>query len=1510
MPQVPNYEEKELSACFHYLNLMECKERIDSAIRSHMITWEYSNQTQLISLAINLSDLQELTDALDKMSKLKNLPRKFSTFVVNISSYLVYGRKLMYEIQSEYLRNQCRVTAENFLHILSGEQPFLKSDLIDFKNIENIQKKILEFESVLTCHEERVGRERNCCTLGQLGEELFLRFENLSEIFVMICELKKRKIIESFGEVLSSSHCVSGNIGNLHVSKSDIELTHQLFLTTEHDFQSFHSFIELKTSSYHSVVPHSFSSSLSKDNFFQNYLQLAHEFQEIARFITQIRLNVLNTNWEKLESIFCGSPSESIVPNDQSSYSLLKKYLPHYKELQLIESEINHRNLIQEMISSIENLEITLIPNTQNLNPTPSLIIFHRLEKVLESASKFGCHNQHSQNLKSLCEIILGMLKLIKINETHQISLSSMLDIQNKVIDQLGVSSCSKLNIVLAYVRSHQIIHTIYVAVTTTKDSKSLYYTLSKAIEACGGSIEPTLQPWIDITHDLRYMRTLYLNKDWHVILQHSQEMLQTLQQQLIHICYSDEQKKLYEQINYERLSINTKALEEYIKIQLQIMSNVGGIGARGISSYCIPQESISMLKNVINQIDNLLLKDEKVESDEIFLNKKKLIALLNLRESVYDEVNIIGETMPHRLSARKIDRYSFTEDQIPSHSSEGLPMLESTSTTRIFSARRRTMKTLEDTQHQFTGKHESQQSIQNFNISIQKEFQFTSTVSKLTNLVENLEETALLPVVGWKSSANQVQFFLENSEKQKNSLQNLIQAFPDRLSDIPLIKVITNLHELLITAQTNEDYSILDNLLNNFSLQIQVADIPPRILISLKEQVAVFQRGHLLDQLTSLALEGCRLLEVLCFKREMLDEYLTKFTYLANSAGEQSVPQETMSCIRCIQCCRDLCWASELQMGVEFQRFKKQLDKEAEDVPSWFHDKLIRWIKHLPPPLHMPTSRGSISQVGKRPIFRNVVQHHHTTGPPPTRKPPRVSSLEQEQSIDIHFSLKNLSQCLSVMVTKKHTPEFPYYQKPFLDWSNRVLLLNTLWRGLFCLTEDWVTPYVTMSNSISNSKITKKEFKDIQSTVAFSVNPSASPMFHTDIHALSILCRLLNETIPKETHPNFQRIVKDMATSFDNVLATLQPYALNNFQILKKTSSLQKQSQFIFQKLKEFQEDLFLISPSHTSQKSDRHISHEHVANIVNCYEFAKKCIEVLHSIRHTIQVFYLSTIMFRTVFKIPSQSTSSNSYYYLKSCVLSENQVKFSVHDPMSDWNVQVKGSVRMIYTLCCQWSDGSSQKNGLSELIHALQQSTNSSSKLIYRLKNKYTDNQQNERLYCLNLRVRQDRATITIFDPILSEHVIIESTTEFHYILRSNTRALKMICLGAEILQQHWKTHFDPILISSIREILGPQNTGNANADLSTVLTSARENIKNSIRVLEQKCSLLLLTQIGFCLKNYSPWELSWIDNISIDDGVRVSRKSSFTRFHFDLFVLVLKEHFACDPSTRFTRARII
>jgi hypothetical protein len=334
-------------------------------------------------------------------------------------------------------------------------------------------------------------------------------------------------------------------------------------------------------------------------------------------------------------------------------------------------------------------------------------------------------------------------------------------------------------------------------------------------------------------------------------------------------------------------------------------------------------------------------------------------------------------------------------------------------------------------------------------------------------------------------------------------------------------------------------------------------------------------------------------------------------------------------------------------------------------------------------------------------------------------------------------------------------------------------------------------------------------------------------------------------------------------------VLEILKPYTQHGRHTSSSSSSsFTNQKNFlIFQKLQEYQKSQQIVNL--LSSHDQKHF--EHLEIIFQNILFTQKCIQILQIINSHIQKFYLSTISYRTVFQIKYQPEYS-SYYYLRASVTSSISVNFSIIDPITNWFIQIIGNIHIMKNLCCQWND--SQKNGLSELIHAFQQSKNSLSKFIYRIKGSETSTSSG-RIYCLSIRILPKHKTLlTIFDPILNDSLTFESTTEFHYIFRSNTRAMKMVCVGADIIQNYWETHFDSILISSIQEILGPHNTGNANTNLSTVLCSAKDNIRDSLRVLEQKCSLLLLTQIGFCFMNYSPWDLHWIDKLTIEDGIKV------------------------------------
>jgi hypothetical protein len=79
---------------------------------------------------------------------------------------------------------------------------------------------------------------------------------------------------------------------------------------------------------------------------------------------------------------------------------------------------------------------------------------------------------------------------------------------------------------------------------------------------------------------------------------------------------------------------------------------------------------------------------------------------------------------------------------------------------------------------------------------------------------------------------------------------------------------VISELHSLLATAQSSQEYSVLEKSIKAFLSLISISTLSPLIMNSLQEQVSVFQRGHLLDQLSVLASEGCRLFDSMNYNR------------------------------------------------------------------------------------------------------------------------------------------------------------------------------------------------------------------------------------------------------------------------------------------------------------------------------------------------------------------------------------------------------------------------------------------------------------------------------------------------------------------------------------------------------------------------------------------------------------------------------------------------------------------
>jgi hypothetical protein len=184
-------------------------------------------------------------------------------------------------------------------------------------------------------------------------------------------------------------------------------------------------------------------------------------------------------------------------------------------------------------------------------------------------------------------------------------------------------------------------------------------------------------------------------------------------------------------------------------------------------------------------------------------------------------------------------------------------------------------------------------------------------------------------------------------------------------------------------------------------------------------------------------------------------------------------------------------------------------------------------------------------------------------------------------------------------------------------------------------------------------------------------------------------------------------------------------------------------------------------------------------------------------------------------------------------------------------------------------CGWHDktGSGGRSVISELLSAFHSVSSSSSRFCHKSK-------VNDRYYMFSIREENVHSIISIFDPERNTSISITALTDFSYKLRSNVSALRMLCVAADRVKSFWDNHLDPATAGDVQDILGRSNTGTANSPLSAVLVAARENIADSIRVLEQKCILLMLTQTGYCLPNYSPWSIDWIDRRTINEACQV------------------------------------
>ena len=722
LAQVPMYLP-ELDVCALLLAIVKCETQLRSALESNAIHWKIVDG--VLSILCPREGSLQLEIALNNIDKLRRCPKKLQQVAHTVRASVLRARTLVHEMNCEDDANGKVDSISRPTSPVPGHSKY-RSSYPELRSIEALLQVISDLRGI------DLRDLSTACT---------------TEVETALLHLGRRQMSFSYHFVLSN-RCINGTVGNIVVRAEDIEYSKLIYQKVNVDVDMCRSRI------YSDVfIP----AGKEKEAFVSAFFVHLYELKALCELTLTVREYARDENWADINELWASQDHK------------IDEFVENSIELRLVQHEIEHLNLIRDMKLSIEQLEITLIANSANLNPSPSVVHYEKLTAVLDLAVVVGCHNELSVKLKSVCIVVKTALSLIKEGRTHEISLS---EVQSSLhaTKELGLDS-SKLFIVLSYIRSHQIVHKLYVTVAATTDSRSLYIALLKANAACEDKVGDDLRCWIDITEDLRMLRVWRNNEEWTEVLEHSKNM----QLAIAAIpCFSEEQQAFCMLLEEQRSSIRREAIAVKSSTHLQLTALTAKIGPLGTTSYCTPELGVKMLKKVVDNLDSTPLNDREVDS-KTTENVQKMRALLNLRESVLDEVSVCS-----RLPARRQSRKLRDTDMTGEGGEEGTLKvnLSSASIGRIHSARERTFSVL-DTAVRSSDSTE-----------MTSECMFVSDTANLINMLERLEQAALQPVVRWDDESNQVEFQDGNSKVQLDAISALRNAFPEKSEGIHLVQV------------------------------------------------------------------------------------------------------------------------------------------------------------------------------------------------------------------------------------------------------------------------------------------------------------------------------------------------------------------------------------------------------------------------------------------------------------------------------------------------------------------------------------------------------------------------------------------------------------------------------------------------------------------------------------------------------------------------------------------------
>ena len=1450
---VPKYST-ELDSCVELLHIYDKEEVLVNNLKKVQIGWTvYRNESlQYSSIQITCTtnakaDISLLETACEDVKQLRRCPQAISQQAKVTQQYLVDARKLSLEIHQE----DCETGGPTLLPCLVGATTAGRSTRHELATANNLKECIESFEKALPT----------------LRTVLFS--ENMTEIDSLLLDLQRRHLAYQFHDVVTTKRSVQGKVGHLSVDNESCSTSVKLFADVSSVLNSFRSLVKSNDAAVLTELElqklHPSDKSRGFHNLFLNHLD---PLISVAERIISLREAVFKDDWKDVQVVLDEIQEQKVSLSSQKttgnrSYfnTVFLSMMTANEEIFLVQTENDHNKLIISLRDAVDNLEVDFIDPTAPIltfNPDPSTIRWSRLDLIRSKASTIGCHSNESMTLLKMVNSLIAMLTLLCEGKRDEICHDDMLRTYETITTHLQLTG-SQLYAILHYIKMSQVIKTFYETAinTSNHETKALYTVMqdfnsrkktTKANSKVSAELRQDLKPWIRHMEDLRQLRLLRRNEDWLGVVERvdSAGGLDSVTSGGDHSAQGPDalQVTFLKYLKAQRDEAYQEAKAHEVAAQFDIASSTGMVGSKGVASLFIPELGIGMLRDMIQK--STAGSKHYTSLPEAQQQQQQLASLLVMRECALRESNTCESE-----KAKDSEYPTLGKQQSPS----------------TLAARAKTNDAIIKSASFF-----------------EDECKFVSETSSLLQLVENTEFAILKPVVSWErasmdalyesspdkdnarvrlnsfdhttnfSDEGQVEINVENVVFQKKAVLQIQTAFPDKYEEIPLVTITNSLHEILATAEVVADYGALEDKLRSFNILVEVLDLPPHVKMCLESQVLVFQKGHMLDQLTSLVTEGSELLSSHCYNKAILDEYLDKITVLTITAGEKTLPEDISSCIKCMRCCRDLILASDFLLSSEFAKYRKELDVVSAQAPEWFYDLLGRWVGKL----HDPSvSTAGFLEDAERSLLSR--QESATSGSSVVltgsgsgsgrggrgrREDSSVSLCLQEIGLYIQHMMKVKSHAtdLSPEVTES---EFDQLHKPFDVWKERYNLLNLTWTGFQCIKED-----------IPVSQLHLQSFSQVLHTPYMSI-------FHTDTYTLSLICSLLKVALEKEPNLQFGNAMSQMEQNFLNIVNMCEAYV---------SQGKSKESQRESKKNKGEREPSIYYSMDFGDQ----------LMHVENTMSFCTSLTEALIAVDTALTVLEeMAGIRVTRRLKDKESSSSSSSgsskaYFNITAQVNSEENILFSIHSTAKDWNVDVECCPTLLLALC---SSGDSKKNKfmhteLAELFQVMVTECHGKSSSPFNFAH---DSSTTQTMYLVQAGIisASGKRDINICNSVSNKQVTVSCSPEvFAACLIDSSFLVKMIFVGAEELRKSWKDGIDPSLSALIQDTLGPHNACVGNTSLKQLIVGAKEAVSKQRCNIEYTSRMLLVSQSGYNLFQFSPWHFQWIDNFIAEKNMQL------------------------------------